>query len=421
MQIGPKVPKSNSIVLAIDASSLRGISGTGNSVYNGAPSVVKNIRNRSEAVTTLNGLRLNNVNYYTCFGISYPEGSYGGSAAGRQGITPGFNVVAGSKTYDASRSLHLWVWDDDTNTWVPDSYFHGLRLAGHSYDNYLGAETGYQTELNFFNSDFTTIKNSFPNSTWIVCGSHACSGFDTPTINNLISLGAPSSTISSWVNNEGTWREFILVGQPGLGDGNSYGWANQNYPTNPSEVAHLVFPLPLKGNKNSGFSFDGTNQYIQFPAGYANFTGGITINFVANFSSSSGSWVRLIDFGNGSPLNNFIFCRYSNTSNLFFGIYPSTGSVTTFGGTITFDTTQMYTAVADGFTFKIYVNGALVHTDNLSTLPDNTTRNNCYIGRSNWADPYFNGTIYTGTVHNTALNANEIQELYLTYKRRFGI
>ncbi len=418
---GPKIPRSNSLVLSVDASSLRGISGTGNAAYNGATSVAKNIKNRSEAVTTLNGLRLNNVNYYTAFGISYPEGSYGGSAANRQGLTSGFNVVSGGKTYDASRSLHLWVWDDNTNTWVPDSYFRGARLSGHSYDNYSGAENGWQNELNLFNADFNTIKVAYPNGTWIVCGSHACSNFDTTTINNLVSLGAPNSTISSWTDN-GAWREFVLVGQPGLGSGNAYGWSYQNYSTNATEVAHLVFPLPLKGNKNSGFAFDGTNLHIQFPAGYANFTGGITINFVANFSSSSGGWVRLMDFGNGSPLNNVLFCRYSTTSNLFFGVYPGTGSVSSIGGTITFDTTQMYTAVADGSTFKIYVNGVLAQTDNISTLPDNTTRNNCYIGRSNWSgDPYFNGTIYSATIHNTALNADEIQQTYLTYKRRFGI
>lgn len=420
MFVGLKVPQSNSLVLSVDASSLRSISGAGNSAYNGAPGVVKNIENRTESITSANGLKLNNVNYYTAFGISYPEGSYGGSAANRQGITPGYNVTSGGKTYDASRSLHLWVWDDNTNTWLPDSYFHGLRLNGHCYDNYSGAETGYQNELNFFNSDFNTIKSGYTNGTWIVCGSHACSNFDSTTINNLISLGAPSSVISSWTDN-GAWRDFVLVGKPGLGDGNAYGWAYQNYSTNPTEVAHLVFPLPLKGNKNSGFEFDGTNQYIQFSSGYANFTNGITINFVAKFSSSSGGWVRLMDFGNGSPLNNILFCRYSTTSNLFFGIYPGTGSVNSIGGTITFDTTQMYTAVADGTTYKIYVNGVLAQTDNYSTLPDNTTRNNCYIGKSNWSDPYFNGSIYSATIHNRALTDDEILQTYNTYKRRFGI
>jgi hypothetical protein len=420
MYNGPKIP-TEGIVFALDASSLRGVSGTGNTSYNGAPSAAKNIVNRGENVSTVNGTRLTNVNYYTSFGISYPEGNYGGAAANRQGLTAGFNVTSGGKTYDASRALHLWVWDNRTNTWVPDSFFNGLRLGGHCYDNWAGAESGWQNELNKFNADFINIRNSFPDSTWIVNGSHASQMFDSTTINNLISLGAPSGTISSWTDGS-AWREFVLVGEPGLGSGNYYGWAYENYSVDPSVVAHLVFPLPLKGNKSSAFLFDGTNQYITIsPFNPSSFTG-LTLSVVANMSSASGGWSRFFDIGSGSDNNNLLFCRYSDTSNLFFGVYNGSGnSQFTFGGNIQFNSIAHYVATADGTNFRIYVNGQLVHTAANSTIPIVTSRENGYIGRSNWADPYYNGTIQAATIYNRAISSTEVTQAYNAYRSRFNI
>jgi hypothetical protein len=256
MYTGPNINPTG-LVFAMDASSLRSISGTGNQSYNGAPSIVKNIVNRGETITSYNGVRLTNVNYYTAFAIDYPEGSYGGAAANRQGITAGFNVTSGGKTYDASRALHMWVWNNDTNTWVDSSYFNGLRLSGHCYDSYVGT-----AEVDKWVEDYNNIKNSFPNITVIAAGSHRDSYHTSAQYTILRDLGAPSN-VDSLIGFSSP--EWILVGEPGLGAGNAYGWAFQNYSTNPDQVAHLVFPLPLKGNKASGFLFDGTNTYIDVP------------------------------------------------------------------------------------------------------------------------------------------------------------
>lgn len=58
-------------------------------------------------------LTLTGRTYYTAFAITYPEGSYGGDAAGRQGLTAGYNVRSGTPTYYSTRGLHLWVWNHD--------------------------------------------------------------------------------------------------------------------------------------------------------------------------------------------------------------------------------------------------------------------------------------------------------------------
>ena len=121
-----------------------------------------------------------NKSYYTAFAIDYPEGSFGGDAANRQGITPGLNVRSGGKTYDASRALHLWVWDEAGGAWVADSFFGGLRLNGHCYDNYSGSGVT-TTELALFVSNYNTIKSSYPKATYIVMGSHRADTYNSQT------------------------------------------------------------------------------------------------------------------------------------------------------------------------------------------------------------------------------------------------
>jgi hypothetical protein len=425
MYNGPKIP-TEGIVFALDASSLRGVSGTGNTSYNGAPSAAKNIANRGENVSTVNGTRLTNVNYYTSFGIAYPEGNYGGAAANRQGLTAGFNVTSGGKTYDASRALHLWVWDNRTNTWVPDSFFNGLRLNGHCYDNWAGAETGWQNELNKFNADFINIRNSFPDSTWIVNGSHACQMFDSTTINNLISLGAPSGTISSWTDGS-AGREFVLVGEIGLGSGNYYGWAYENYSVDPSAVAHLVFPLPLKGNKNSAFLFDGTDDYISLPTDLMETNGSYTLN--AWLKPNGSSWGD-----NAIPLYN----TYSNSSSVgfwhHFGLdnilrWRHAGSSTYTSGDLSgiglvANTWQMTTITFDRANIRLYKNGTLTNSAAAGDFT-RTSYGGARIGmlnyRSSAADYNWNGQIAIHTVYNRALSESEITQTFQSTRSRFGI
>jgi len=205
-QSGPKI-STGGLVFSIDASSPRGLSGTGNQVYNNAPQLVKNLIEKSNSITGYNGVYLNGPTYYTAFAIDYPEGSYGGSAANRHGLTQGFNVVSGSKVYDSSRALHLWVWDNTSSSWVPDSFFTGARLAGHCYDNYSGAETGYSNELTKFATDYNKIKLTFPNATYIVTGSHRADRYNSTVREILQDLGMPTpiTSCSSCFRVTGFW------------------------------------------------------------------------------------------------------------------------------------------------------------------------------------------------------------------------
>ena len=177
-------------------------------------------------------------------------------------------------------------------------------------------------------------------------------------------------------------------------------------------------------NNNAQLIFDGTNDYVYLTSFNPTFTTGITMECVAKWTANpGGSWQRMFDFGNGSNADNLIFCRYSNGDQLFFGIYNGSGNSynTTGTGAILFGQYAHYVAVADGTDFKVYVNGQLIFSGANSTIPVTTSRTNNYIGKSNWADSYFDGEIPVAKMYTKALTAAEVQQNYQALRYRFGI
>jgi hypothetical protein len=135
---GPKISGKESLVFLTDTNDVTlGITPLGCGGFTTANQGIKNILDGT-IYPFVNGMKLTGRDYFTSFAIDYPESSYGGDAVSRQGITPGYDVRSGGKLYDASRALHLWVFNNDTNSWIDNvatTYFRGLRLAGHCYDN----------------------------------------------------------------------------------------------------------------------------------------------------------------------------------------------------------------------------------------------------------------------------------------------
>ena len=201
---------------------------------------------------------VSNKTYYTLVGLTYPEGSQAAPWAGRDGITPGISNTTAGKLYDCSRDLNYFVFDEDTNTWVPDSYFNGERINGHCYDTYDGAPAQHAT----FQADFDNISNTFQNATHIVIGSHAAENNDNDagTLARLQSIGLPNSHI-------GVARpEYVLVGKVNRPDTWHYVRENVN-----SGIAVMNVGLPLEGNTNGGAVFNGSSLInvpsINFPTG----------------------------------------------------------------------------------------------------------------------------------------------------------
>ena len=250
---GPKVV-TDELVFCIDAASNRSMGKAGCMGFTSAPQLINNLVSVADTITSTSTLKLANLTYYTIYGLTYPEGSQ--TPANRDGITPGFNDTSSSKTYDWSRDMNYAVWDNATNSWVPDSYFNGERIAGHCYDTYsssLRAE-----EHAFFQSDHAAIKAAYPDATHIVVGSHAAENNDSDanTLAILKDLGGPSS----WPTDR---AEYVLVGKPGLGADNAYVWQYQNDSAN---VAHANVGLPIVGGKGAGgnyIQFNGSTEWIE--------------------------------------------------------------------------------------------------------------------------------------------------------------
>jgi|688.fasta_scaffold150719_2 hypothetical protein len=418
---GPIASAKQNLVFAIDTHDMpNGATLLGCGGFNGSTQGVKDLIS-GNLYTFENGMKLTNRTYYTAAGISYPEGNYGGDAANAHGLYLGYNVRGGTNVYGASRSLHLWVWNNQTNSWI-SGYFNGARIGGHCYDNYAGAENGWQNEMAKFVADYNTVKNLFPDCTYIIVGSHACQSFRQEDIDTLISLGAPSY-IQDWTDNA-SWREFVLVGKPGLGAGNAYGWAHENYPTNPVQVAHINFGLPIK--TRGGMEFDGTNDYI----------GAGTIQ-PFTLSNRSATWEAVVKFGTSSG-SNAIATKWSNSVGQiwWFGRYPSTKihiAMMIGGGYYPYysdgdisSTSNYYHIVVtlNGTLLSYYINGVLDSTDTVTagTWASDNGQPDLIIGAQNEGNAAnFNGEIPIVKLYNTALTTSEVQQNYQQYKTRFNL
>ena len=422
---GPNIAAESNLVFAIDThDTSNGITPLGCGGFNGSNQGVKNLLNGA-IYPFINGLTLSGRNYFTAFGISYPEWTYGGDAAGANGIYSGYNVRGGTNVYGASRSLHMWVWNNDTNNWISNgavTYFRGARLNGHCYDNWAGAENGWQNELNKFNEDYTLLKSTFPNCTYIILGSHAAQSYDSTTINNMISLGAPANIVSGWTDNA-AWREFVLVGEPDLGSGNAFGWVYENYPTDTSAVAHLNFGLPIKAR--GGMLFDGTNDYINC---------GSTEPF--NLSSRTATWEVIVKFNSSSGNNGLVTRWNSSTGQVWwFGRYSSTKIHVAFtidgnyyglysdGNIGTTPVYQHIVVTLNNTLITYYINGVLDSTD---SIPAGTWTSdpdpNVILGAWNdGATDHLNGELPIVKLYNIALSANQVKQNYNQYKSRFNL
>jgi len=191
--------------------------------------------NDTELINIINRLSDAPVQWYTLYAITYPEHAY--APASRDGITPGFDNTTDNKLYDASRDLNYYVFDENTNTWLDNSWFNGERIDGHSYDTYDGAPNQHAT----FQADYDNIKANFPNATHIVIGSHAAerNTSTTGTTNRLKEIGLPQAHVD-----QGGRPEYILVGKVNEPAHQIYVKENIN-----TAVAHLNLALPLTGRR----------------------------------------------------------------------------------------------------------------------------------------------------------------------------
>lgn len=169
---------------------------------------------------------------------------------------------------------------------------------------------------------------------------------------------------------------------------------------------------PVQWNA-SAVNFDGTNDYINMPAGVYFSDNTFTIEtwvYVRSYQNYS----RILDFGNGNGTtgnNNVVFVLSEGTTGTpSFQVYNgASGQSVVSSATIPLNTWTHVAAVLNGTLAKIYINGVERASGTFATAPANVSRAYCYIGRSGWsADSYANMMMDEFRIWSVARTQSEI-------------
>jgi len=185
-----------------------------------------------------------------------------------------------------------------------------------------------------------------------------------------------------------------------------------------------LYNAPTISTAQGGFvTFNGIDQHAVIPAGFDDFSNGITILSFVDFGNAS-SWERIVDFGQGAGSNNIILARSFTTNTLQFELYNGSGSAyfsTGLSNSITNNGWGFYGARLDGLEYKVF-NETTNVTGSNSSLPANVARTNNYIAKSNWTgDDFFDGKIGIVAVYDRALTDAQIMYFYNLYRERYSL
>ena len=166
------------------------------------------------------------------------------------------------------------------------------------------------------------------------------------------------------------------------------------------------------GKYGSAIGLDGTNDHLTLPAGIVSSATDMTIATWVKQDAGK-TWARIFDFGSSTSVNMFLSPK-SGIGTLRFSM--SKGGVEQTVDTDSIPSGQwVHVAVRlFGDQGSLYVNGELVATNNNMTHNpyDLGSTTNNYIGRSQWPDPYFDGSIDDFRIYNYALSDLDIKKLY---------
>lgn len=169
---------------------------------------------------------------------------------------------------------------------------------------------------------------------------------------------------------------------------------------------HTKIPANNPSQSYNALNFSTSLQnYASLPAA-TYFSGNFTIECWV-YPTAHTNWSRIIDFGNGAGNNNVLFATSYGTSGKP-GFYVG-GAQFEASSQIPLNQWTHLAATLSGSVATIYINGIASGTANFPT-PANVTRNNNYIGRSNWGwgDPAPSATFDDLRIWSVAKTGAEI-------------
>ncbi len=174
-----------------------------------------------------------------------------------------------------------------------------------------------------------------------------------------------------------------------------------------------TFPAGVIGN---GLSLPGASgDYVTLPSAFIQTLTNISITVWVNVHADQ-TWQRVFDFGSSQNVYMFL-TSHAGGANARFAITTAGNTMEQQLNATAVLPTGTWTHVAivlgsNGGT--LYINGAVVATNPALTLRPTdlgATANN-YLGRSQFADPYFNGEIDDLRIYASALTAAQITTIY---------
>lgn len=180
-------------------------------------------------------------------------------------------------------------------------------------------------------------------------------------------------------------------------------------------------------NGKPALRFDGNNDYLTLPAGFQNFTAGMSLYIVARPTVLQ-SGFKFFVLGNGAGQQNIGIGRAGTTNG--FQVWNDNSS----GGVQWFDTayglnageTSLITLLQNGGTAnglsgaQLFRNGELLHSANLN-VPPVTARATNYIGKSYWNEGMFQGDIAEVLIYNRLLNTQEQAAVRSYISLKYGL
>ncbi|MEN6306626.1 MAG: LamG-like jellyroll fold domain-containing protein, partial [Anaerohalosphaeraceae bacterium] len=168
------------------------------------------------------------------------------------------------------------------------------------------------------------------------------------------------------------------------------------------------------GKLGSALTFDGMGDHIKLSKSIMTPGPGFSICLWA-YPTILKDWIRFIDFGDVHESNFILACRNpaDNKADLVFKSYngSSDGSEVNAADAIELNKWQFFAATLDtSGNVKIYKDGVLVASGKSAALTK-VNRTRCYIGRSNWDDPYYQGSMDDIRIFNAVLTQQQIQNL----------
>lgn len=215
--------------------------------------------------------------------------------------------------------------------------------------------------------------------------------------------GPPSVTVTTSVLTE-TYRSAVLA------DGPIGFW--------PLGETSGTSAADASGNGKTGTyaTWGSGGGYVDLPSGFANFTGGLTVNAWLDPAKVTPS-ARVLELAAGpNGEDAIVLDRYqsSNALALYICNASSCAAMATPSGPLSLNTWQMVTATETaGGTATLYFDGKAMATGTLPP-PPNVTRTDNYIGRSAWAssDPPYVGSVSGVALFAKALTPAEVATLY---------